>query len=80
MPMQLFFTQLFALEQKQIAYMADEKSLARISHRPFAASREEMRNSAKNNADAIIFRTAICFRMKVEEKWQNQYISQRNPA
>ena len=47
MLMQLFFTQLFASERKQIAFMADEKSLVRISHRLFAISRSEMRISMK---------------------------------
>ena len=31
-----YFTQLFVSERKQIAVMADEKSLARISHRLLA--------------------------------------------
>ena len=47
MLMRLFFTQLFASERKQIAFMADEKSLVRISHRLFAISRSEMRISMK---------------------------------
>ena len=47
MLMQLFFTQLFASERKQIAFMADEKSLVRISHRLFVISRSEMRISMK---------------------------------
>ena len=36
------FAQLFALERKQIAFMADEKSPVRISHRLFATGRSEM--------------------------------------
>ena len=39
----LFFTLLFVSERKQIAFMADEKSHARISRRLFATSRSEMR-------------------------------------
>ena len=39
--MRLFFAQLFASGRKQIAFMADEKSLMRISHRLFATSRSE---------------------------------------
>ena len=42
-----YFTQLFVSERKQIAVMADEKSLVRISHRLFAISRSEMRISMK---------------------------------
>ena len=45
-------------EQKQIAMMADEKSLLRISHRRFATSCSEMEISVKNNADALIFHTS----------------------
>ncbi len=47
------FTQLFASERKQIAFMADEKSPMRISHRPFATSRSEMRISMKKINVAI---------------------------
>ena len=47
MLMRLFFTLLFVSERKQIAFMADEKSLARISRRHFATSRSEMENSMK---------------------------------
>ena len=47
------FAQLFALERKQIAIMADEKSPARISHRLFATSRSEMRISMKKINVAI---------------------------
>jgi len=57
MLMRLFFTQIFALERKQIAIMAEEKSPTRISLSFFAINRSEMRNSVKNNADAIIFYT-----------------------
>ena len=39
----LFFTQLFVPERKQIAFMADEKLPARISHHIFATSRSEKR-------------------------------------
>ncbi len=60
MPMRLFFTQLIVSGRKQLAIMAEEKSPSRISLRLFATSRSEMRISVKNNADAIIFHTAIC--------------------
>ncbi len=43
MLIRLFFTQLFASERKQIAFMTDEKSPARISHRLFVTSRSEKR-------------------------------------
>ena len=43
----LFFMLLFVSERKQIAFMADEKSHTRISHRLFATSRSEMRNNMK---------------------------------
>ncbi|MDY2608275.1 MAG: hypothetical protein SOV90_10200 [Lachnospiraceae bacterium] len=43
MPMRLFFSQLFALERKQIAFMmASQKSHPRISDCLFATSRSEM--------------------------------------
>ena len=60
MLMRLFFTQLFALERKQIVIMAEEKSPTRISLRLFAINRSEMRNSVKNNVDTIIFYTTNC--------------------
>ncbi len=47
MLIQLFFTLLFVSEQKQIAFMADEKLLAQISHRHFALSRSGMEGSMK---------------------------------
>ena len=47
MLMRLFFTLLFVSERKQIAFMADEKSLARISHRHFTTSRSGMENGMK---------------------------------
>ena len=40
--MQYFVTRLFVSERKQIALMAEEKSLSRISIRLFAISRSEM--------------------------------------
>jgi len=49
MSIQLFFTQLFVSGRKQIAFMADEKSPTRISHRRFAASRKGIKISVKNN-------------------------------
>ena len=65
--MRLFFTQLALLavsyivsEQKQIAMMADEKTLSQISHRLFTTSCSEMQIRVKNNADALIFHTALC--------------------
>lgn len=36
-------SQLFALERKQIAIMAEEKSLSQVSHRLFVLNRSEMR-------------------------------------
>lgn len=45
MPMRLFFSQLFALEREQIAFMASQKSHPRISDCLFATSRSEMENS-----------------------------------
>ena len=49
MLMRLFFTMLFVSERKQIAFMAAEKSPARISQRLFATSRSEMRIIMKLN-------------------------------
>ncbi len=49
MLMRLFFTLLFVSERKQIAFMAAEKSPARISQRLFATSRSEMRIIMKLN-------------------------------
>ncbi len=49
MLMRLFLTLLFVSERKQIAFMAAEKSPARISQRLFATSRSEMRNIMKLN-------------------------------
>ena len=43
MLMQLVFTRLFALERRQIAFMAGEKSPMRISHRLLTINRSEMR-------------------------------------
>ena len=43
MLMRLFFTQLFVSEQKQIAYMADEKSPTLILHRLFTINCSETR-------------------------------------
>ena len=57
----LFFIRLFVSEQKQIAMMADEKPLSQISHRLFTTSCSEMEIRVKNNADALIFHTTICF-------------------
>ena len=45
MLMRLFSIRLFVSERKQIAFMADEKSPTRISHRLFATSRSETRIS-----------------------------------
>ena len=42
MPMRLFFSQLFALERKQIAFMASQKSHTRISDCLFATNCSEM--------------------------------------
>ena len=53
MLMRLFFAQLFVSERKQIAFMADEKSPTRISHRLFETSRSEMRISMKKINVAI---------------------------
>jgi hypothetical protein len=72
------FTQLFALERKQIAIMAEEKSPTRISLRLFAINRSEMRNSVKNNADAIIFHSAICFRAKANSYYGRREIAYAN--
>ncbi|GEM_PF-2926608 len=60
MLMRLFFTQLFVSERKQIAIMAYEKSPTRISHRLLANNSLGNEDNVKNNADAIIFRTAKC--------------------
>ena len=49
MLMRLFLTLLFVSERKQIAFMAAEKSPARISQRLFATSRSEMRIIMKLN-------------------------------
>ena len=49
MLMRLFLTLLFVSERKQIAFMATEKSPARISQRLFATSRSEMRIIMKLN-------------------------------
>ena len=49
----LFFTSLFVSERKQIAFMADEKSPMRISHRLFATSRSETRISMDNYIDLL---------------------------
>ena len=49
MLMRLFFTSLFVSERKQIAFMAAEKSPARISQRLFVTSRSEMRIIMKLN-------------------------------
>ncbi|MBO5145419.1 MAG: polysaccharide deacetylase family protein [Lachnospiraceae bacterium] len=43
----LFFNQLFVSERKQIAFMADEKTHVRISHRLFAINRSEMGSSMR---------------------------------
>ena len=40
--------------------MADEKPLSQISHRLFTTSCSEMEIRVKNNADALIFHTALC--------------------
>ena len=40
--------------------MADEKTLSQISHRLFTTSCSEMEIRVKNNADALIFHTALC--------------------
>ena len=40
--------------------MADEKPLLQISHRLFTTSCSEMEIRVKNNADALIFHTALC--------------------
>lgn len=49
MPMRLLFTQLFALEQKQIAIMASQKSPPRISDCLFAINRSEKRISMRQD-------------------------------
>ncbi len=64
MLMRLFFTQQFASGRKQIAYNGRrEIACANFSspHREDSLRKEE---SVKNNADAIIFHTAICFGAK----------------
>ena len=54
MLMRLFFTQLFVLERKQIAIMAEEKSSARIFLRLFAMNRSEMENNMTNYLKYIV--------------------------
>ena len=54
----LFFTQLSASERKQIAFMADEKLSAQVSHRLFATNRERMENNMnKINYQKILDKT-----------------------